>query len=35
MAVVAHWDVRLLRRVAEEELEELGGWLMEEGSETE
>lgn len=34
MAVVAHWGVRLLRRVEGEELEEVGGLLMGEGSET-
>jgi len=27
-AVVARWDVMLLRRVAEVELVEAGGWLM-------
>lgn len=27
-AAVARWGVRLLRRAAEEELEEVGGWLM-------
>lgn len=34
VAVVAHWDVRLLQKMAEEELEEVDGWLMED-SETE
>lgn len=32
VAEVARWDVRLLRRVAEEELEEVGGWLKVGGS---
>lgn len=34
-AVVAHWGVRTLRREAEGELEEVGGWLMVGGSGTE
>lgn len=34
-AVVARLGVRLLRRAAEEELEEVGGWLMVGGSGTE
>lgn len=34
-AAVAHWGVRLLRRAAEEEVEEVGGWLMVGGSGTE
>lgn len=35
VAVVARSGVRLLRREAEEELEEVGGWLMVGGSGTE
>lgn len=34
VAEVARWDVRLLQRVAEEELEEVGGWLKVGGSVT-
>lgn len=34
-AAVAHLSVRLLQRVAEEEREEVGGWLMVGGSGTE
>lgn len=34
VAEVARWDVRLLRRVAEEKLEEVGGWLKVGGSVT-
>lgn len=34
VAVVARWGVRL-RRAVEEELEEVGGWLMVGGSGTE
>lgn len=34
-AAVARWDVRLLRRVAEEELEEVGDWMRVGGSGTE
>lgn len=34
-AAVARLGVRLLRRAAEEELEEVGGWLMVGGSGTE
>lgn len=34
-AAAAHCGARLLQRVAEEKLEGVGGWLMEEGSETE
>lgn len=34
-AVVARWGARLLLRAAEEELEEVGGWLTEGGSGTE
>lgn len=34
VAEVARWDVRLLRRVAEEALEEVGGWLKVGGSVT-
>lgn len=32
---MARWGVRLLRRAAKEELEEVGGWLMVGGSGTE
>lgn len=35
VAVAARWDVRMLRRAAEGELEEVGGWLMVGGSGTE
>lgn len=34
-AAVARLGVRLPRRAAEEELEEVGGWLLAEGSGTE
>lgn len=34
-AAADHWGARLLQRVAEEKVEWVGGWLMEEGSETE
>lgn len=34
VAEVARWHVRLLRRAAEEELEEAGGWMKVGGSGT-